>query len=89
MALTTNERLAGWAAETRQAGFRHLNWPVVRRLATVTVILLLVTLSAELMPGSRALAVACWVGAAIVGTAMFVWFFDRRLFVEQPPKLRR
>lgn len=85
MALTTNERMAGWAAETRQAGFRHRNWPVVRRLAAVTAALLLVSLPVEFVFGSRTLAAACWVGVAMAGAAMLAWFFDRRLFVEQPP----
>lgn len=89
MALTMNERLAGWATKTRQAGYRRRNWPVVRRLAAVTVVLLLASLPAEFVFSSRALAAACWAGAAVSGVAMLAWFLDRRLFVEQPPIVHR
>ena len=85
MALTTAEGLADWAAGTARAGFRRRNWPVVRRLAAATVTLLLVGLPAEHVAGSPGLATACWAGAAVAGTAMLVWFVDRRRFVEKTP----
>jgi len=88
MALTTAEGLTDWAAGTARAGFRRRNWPVVRRLAAATVTLLLVGLRSEYVAGPPGLATVCWVGAAVAGTAMLVWFFDRRRFVEQTPALR-
>ncbi|QYE37032.1 hypothetical protein KZX46_20975 (plasmid) [Polymorphobacter sp. PAMC 29334] len=82
MAMTNEEQFAGWIAETKLAGFRRRNWPVVRRLAAVTTTLLLMSLPAEFVLGSRGVAAACWIAAAAAGTAMFAWFFDRRRFVE-------
>jgi len=85
MALTIAEGLADWAAGTARAGFRRRNWPVVRRLAVATVTLLLVGLRSEQVAGPPGLATACWTGAAVAGTAMLVWFLDRRRFIERTP----
>ena len=85
MERTTDERLAAWMAETRRDGFRRRNWPVVRLLAVVSAGLLLGSLAAEFLIGSRELAVAACAGAALSGAAMLAYFLDQRLFVERPP----
>ena len=72
-------------AETRRGGFRRRNWPVVRSLAAVSAGLLLASLAAELLLGSRELTIVSTVGAALSGAAMLVYFLDQRLFVERPP----
>lgn len=85
MVTTMNEQLAGWAAGTRRSGFQRRNWLVVRRLAAVTAVLMLASLPAEFALGSRTLTVACWMGAALAGAAMFAWLRDSRRFVMQSP----
>lgn len=81
----SKDQLAAWTAETKRVGFRQRNWSVVRRLATLAVALLLAGLVAGLLDYPPTLAAACWVAAAIAGTAMLVWFFDRRRFKPRPP----
>lgn len=81
----SKEQLAAWTAETKRVGFRQRNWSVVRWLATLAVALLLAGLVASLLDYPPALAAACWVAAAVAGTAMLVWFFDRRRFKPRPP----
>lgn len=85
MATMTEAQQAEWIARTRQVPYNRRNWPVVRRLAAVTVTLLMVSLPAEFVLGSRTLPAACWIGAAIAGAAMFTWRGDSRLFIERPP----
>lgn len=88
MALTTSDELADWAAGTERAGFRRRNWSVVRQLTASTAVLLLASLPAEFILGSRTLTATCWIGAAMTGSAMFTWFRDSRRFVERPPSQR-
>lgn len=83
----SKEQLAAWTAETKRVGFRQRNWPVVRWLAALAVALLLAGLVASLLDYSPALAAACLIAAAIAGTAMLVWCFDRRRFKPRPPGL--
>ena len=64
---------------------RHRNWPVVRRLTAVTIILLLASLPAEFQLGSRALMMACYVGSAVAGAALLAFLFNKRLWIERPP----
>lgn len=85
MATMTEAQQAEWIAGTRQVPYNRRNWPVVRRLAAVTVTLLVVSLPANLVLGSRTLTTACWIGAIIAGAAMFTWRGDSRLFVERSP----
>lgn len=85
MERTTDQRLAAWADETRRDGFRRRNWPVVRRLALVSIGLLLTSLVADLLLGSRELTMASLVGAGLSGAAMLAYFLDQRLFVQRPP----
>ena len=63
----------------------HRNWPVVRWLTIVTVILLLASLPAEFRLGSRSLTIACYIGSAIAGAALLAFLFNERLWVERPP----
>lgn len=81
----SQDELATWAAGTRQGGYERRNWPVVRRLAAICVILLLVGLAAHLLDLSIALVVGCGAGAAVASVAMLVWFLDPRRFRIQPP----
>src|SRR4051812_36877439 len=83
MARITKELLAPWAADTRQVPFQRRNWPAVRGLAAFAVLLLLLSLPAELILASRKLAVLCWTGAALAIGAMAIWLFARRLFVAR------
>ena len=85
MERTTDERLAAWMAETRRDGFRRRNWLAVRSLAVVSAGLLLASLVAEYLLGSRELTMASLVGAALTVAAMLAYFLDQRLFVERPP----
>lgn len=85
MATMTKEQEAEWIAGTRQLPYDRRNWPVVRGFAAVTVTLLVVSLPADLVLGSRALTAACWIGATVAGAAMFAWFGDSRRFVERSP----
>jgi O-antigen/teichoic acid export membrane protein len=79
------DELATWAAGTRQVGYERRNWPAVRRLAAICVILLLVGLAAHLLGLSIALVAVCGAGAAVAGVAMLIWFVDRRRFRNRPP----
>ena len=88
MALPTDKQMVDWAVGTEETSIDHRNWPVVRRLAAATITLLLAGLPAEYVAGSPKLATACWAGAAVAGTAMLVWFVDRRRFVERTPAPR-
>jgi len=81
----SKEQLAAWTADTKRIGFARRNWPVVRRLAAVTVALLLAGLTAGLLNYPPALTAACWIAATIAGTAMLVWFFDPRRFRSRSP----
>ena len=81
----SKEQLAAWTAETKRAGFKQRNWPVVRRLAALAVTLLLTGLAVSLLDYPPALAAICWVAAAIASAAMLVWFFDPRRFKPRPP----
>ncbi len=81
----SQDELATWAAATRQVRYERRNWPVVRRLAAMCVILLLVGLAAYLLDLSIALVVICGAGAAAAGVAMLVWFLDPRRFRIRPP----
>lgn len=79
---TSEEPMAQWIAVSRRSGLRRRNWRVVRRLAALTVVLLLAGLVAELAFASRVLAITCWVTAGAAGAAMLVWFRSRRLFID-------
>lgn len=85
MARITKEILAPWAADTRQVPFRRRNWPAVRGLAALAVLLLLLSLTAELVLASRTLATLCWIGAALAIGTTAIWLFARRLFVDRSP----
>ena len=79
------DELATWAAGTRQVGYERRNWPVVRRLAAICVILLLFGLAAHLLDLSIALVVVCGAGAAVVSVTMLIWFLNPRRFRIRPP----
>ena len=81
----SKEQKDAWTADTRRVRFDRRNWPVVRQLAVLCAGLLLAGLVASLLNCPPALAAACWVAAAVAGTAMFVWFFDPRRFRPRPP----
>jgi hypothetical protein len=81
----TPEQLAAWASDTRRVRFARRNWPVVRRLAATCAALLLAGLAASLLDYPSALTIACWIAAAVAGTAMLIWFFDPRRFKPRPP----
>ena len=81
----SKEQLAAWTADTKRVRFARRNSPVVRRLAGLTVALLLAGLGVSLLDYPPVLTAACWVAAAIAGMAMLVWFFDPRRFKQRPP----
>ena len=81
----SKEQLEAWAADTRRVRFERRNWPVVRRSAALFVTLLLAGLTASLLDYPPALAAACWVAAAVTGTAILVWFLDPRRFKSRSP----
>lgn len=81
----SKEQLAAWTAETKRIGFRQRNWSVIRRLAALTVTLLLAGLAFSLLDYPPALAAACWVTATVAGAGILVWFFDPRRFKPRPP----
>lgn len=85
MRQTSEKRKAAWRADARQAGYRRRNWPMIRWLGGLAAFLLLAGLLTELFLGSRTLAIACWIGAAVATMTLLCWFFDRRLFVQRPP----
>ncbi|MDJ0278306.1 hypothetical protein QLH51_16025 [Sphingomonas sp. 2R-10] len=66
----SKEQLAAWTAETKRVGFEQRNWSVVHWLAALIVTPLLAGLAASLLNYPPALAAACWVAAAVAGTAM-------------------
>ena len=80
-----HDELATWAVGTRQVGYERRNWPVVRRLAAICVILLLFGLAAHLLDLSIALVVVCGAGAAVVSVTMLIWFLNPRRFRIRPP----
>jgi hypothetical protein len=81
----TKEQLAAWTADTRRVRFERRNWSVARRLAVLCAGLLLAGLAASLLDYPPALAISCWIAAAVAGAAMLVWFFDSRRFKARPP----
>ena len=56
----SKEQLAAWTADTKRVGFARRNWPVVRRLAGLTVALLLAGLAASLLDYPSVLRLAGW-----------------------------
>lgn len=81
----SKEQLVAWTAETKRAGFRRRNWPVVRWLAALAVALSLAGLAANLLDYPPALTAVCWVAATVTGAAMLVWCFDPCRFKPRPP----
>lgn len=82
MRRTEEQRRAEWATTSRQAGLQRRDWRTVRRLAGLTVVLMVAGLLAKFAFGSGMVATACGLGAGAAGVAMLVWFRNTRLFVD-------
>lgn len=86
MGRNASERRAGWMDDTRAQGFEHRDWPLVQRLAAACVALLAIGLFVRIQLPQPGVAVLCYIIGGAFGGAMLPYFFDKRLFVERPPK---
>ena len=85
MSRDLDDEVAAWSAETRRIKFPRRDWKTVRRLAVVTVGLLLGSLVLGNALGLHDLATVCLTGGGLFGAAFLAWFRLPRLYVELPP----